>query len=297
MLVIKNLINDDKQGVGRDRVRAGGKCDLMGYRVFTGDWGRKGRRWLLAVLCALTMNGMLIGRAGAFAFSQVDSYWAQYHDLLAYVNELGLAHRAMQVELADYPKTSQYTNAIVRKYGYNACGLVAAAILYDNSLSVMDWIRQAAATAYRNDAGIQPTPYTEALRAVFGEENVKAQDRWTLGEMYQALSQGDLVIVDIQVREGVEVPSTNRSNYSHFVRVLGLDLDRERIYLENTLRGSAYWDISLREFWETWKFPETAVSNRYWGAEAVTRWAVLIHQAAVPHPPSRVTGHAIRLNG
>ena len=221
----------------------------------------------------------------SFVFSRVDDYETQYAELLTYIGMQRLPHSVAPASLANHAKVSQYSPDITRKYGLNACGLVAAADSYENSPEVLGWIRQAAAEAYANDAGIQPMPYTKALQAVFSRDDVRSEDQWMLGEMYPVLSSNNIVIVDIKVKQGAEEPSVGRPNYSHFARVLGMDLDNERIYLENTLRGGPYWDISLREFWETWKYPETTVSFRPRGAEAVTRWAVIIRRGAVPHIP------------
>ena len=220
-----------------------------------------------------------------FVFSRADDYDIQYKELLAYANLHQLPHRVLQTSLADHAKVSQYSQDVVGRYGFDACGLVAAADSYGNSLEVMGWIRQAAAEAYGNLTGIQPTPYTKALKAEFGVDNVQAEGEWILGEMYQAMSNGDIVIADIKVKQPDEVPSAGGPNYSHFAKILGLDLDGERIYLENTLKGGPYWDISLREFWETWKYPETTVSIKRAGAEAVTRWAVIVRHDAAPHSP------------
>jgi len=89
------------------------------------------------------------------------------------------------------------------------------------------------------------------------------------------------VIVDIQVGSSenrlAEVPTARSPNFSHFARVLALDVGAGKIFVENTLRGSlSYWELSLRGFWDVWVYPETAVSIRAPFPEEVTRWAVLI---------------------
>jgi hypothetical protein len=234
---------------------------------------------------APTPAPILVSGPTPLLFSRVDDYETQYTELLTYIGMQQLPRSVAPASLANHAKVSQYSPDITRKYGLNACGLVAAADSYENSSEVMGWIRQAAAEAYANDAGIQPIPYTKALQAVFSQDDVRSEDQWMLGEMYPVLSSNDIVIVDIKVKQGAEIPSADRPNDSHFARVLGMDLDNERIYLENTLKGGPYWDISLREFWETWKYPETTVSLKSRGAEAVTRWAVTIRQGAVPHSP------------
>jgi hypothetical protein len=89
------------------------------------------------------------------------------------------------------------------------------------------------------------------------------------------------VIVDIQVgslkNSRPELPTADPPDYAHFARVLGVDLGRQVIYIENTLRGdSSYWELSMRDFWQVWQHPETEVSLRAPSPEEVTRWAVTI---------------------
>jgi hypothetical protein len=110
---------------------------------------------------------------------------------------------------------------------------------------------------------------------------VVEENEWTLCALYQALDEGAVVIVDIQVgstlNERREQPTTQAPNFAHFARVLGIDLGADVIYVENTLGGTAtYWPLALQEFWEVWKHPETAVSVRAPNPEEVTRWAVII---------------------
>jgi hypothetical protein len=93
-----------------------------------------------------------------------------------------------------------------------------------------------------------------------------------------------VVIVDVKVNANSRTPSVRRPNYAHFARVLGLDLDRQEIYLENTLAGEPYWSMSLKDFVAVWLRPETTVSNILAPREAeeVTRWLLSIKPAPTP---------------
>ena len=123
-----------------------------------------------------------------------------------------------------------------------------------------------------------------ALQTVFGADQVRAQDKSTLGDVYRELESGQVVIVDIKVNANRQAPSIRQPNYAHFARVLGLDLDRQEIYVENTLAGGPYWTLSLKDFVAVWLRPETTVSDIHTprDAEGVTRWMVSITGTTPP---------------
>lgn len=84
-------------------------------------------------------------------------------------------------------------------------------------------------------------------------------------------------------RRGAQLSSLHATPaYAHFARVLGMDVARREIYIENTLTGPAYWTLSLDEFFETWTHPETSSSLVPDPARAkdVNRWVVSIDRAA-----------------
>jgi hypothetical protein len=87
------------------------------------------------------------------------------------------------------------------------------------------------------------------------------------------------VIVDIKINTTRVFPSADRPSYAHFARVLGMDVAKQEIYIENTLQGGSYWTVSLEDFVKAWEQPETSASivlDRQ-NAEAVTRWAVILN--------------------
>jgi hypothetical protein len=209
------------------------------------------------------------------------------NELAAYVTANNLPSRVVQVDLAHYPKISQFTDidSSAQGFGRNACGLVAAAAAMGGNgwVSLVGEIARAAGKDYSADAGIQPSKYVAALQKVFGTENVTAMNASTLDELYQALQAGKIVIVDIKVSATDVFPSADRPTYSHFARVLGIDVAKQEIYITNTLEGSSYWTVSLADFETAWKLPETSASlvpdPKH--AEAVTYWAVILNPASL----------------
>jgi hypothetical protein len=216
-------------------------------------------------------------------FNSTDASIIQQQELAAYVTANKLSSRIAQVKLSEHPKISQYTDidSSARGFGPDACGLVAAAA----AMGGADWvplvgvIAKAAGKNYGQDTGIEPSKYVAALQEVFGTENVTATNASTLGELYQELQAGKIVIVDIKVNTTRVFPSADRPNYAHFARVLGMDVAKQEIYIENTLQGGSYWTVSLEDFVKAWEQPETSaliVPNPE-NAEAVTRWAVILN--------------------
>jgi hypothetical protein len=223
----------------------------------------------------------LSGISESQTFSQVDDFHDQYRELVAYSDASNQPRRIMQVDLKTHQKVSQYTDidSSLAGYGKNACGLVAAAA----ALGGEDWIplvaviAQAAGEHYQPALGIQPSHFVAALGQTFGAAGVRAIDGGSLGDLYRELAVGNIVIVDLKVNVQ-KAPSAQRPNLAHFARVLGIDVDQQVIYLENTLRGDAYWTVRLKDFWGAWQQPETSASlilDRR-RAEGVTRWAVVI---------------------
>jgi hypothetical protein len=195
-----------------------------------------------------------------------------------------LTQRVVQVALESHEKVSQYTqiNSTASGYGKNACGLVAAAAAVggEHWVDVVDLIADVAGNNYHKDLGIQPSKYVFALKDVFGTENVREMNDATLTDIYDALAAGHIVIVDVKVNPNRNGPSATRPNFAHFARVLGMDMGKREIYLENTLRGSAYWTVTFDEFLKAWESPETTSSMipDPRNAEPVTQWAVVLNK-------------------
>lgn len=195
--------------------------------------------------------------------------------------------RVVQVNLATYAKISQYTDidSSAQGYGKNACGLVAAAAAWggDDWVQLVADLRAAAGKDYGNNTGIQPSKYVAALQKVFGAKSIREANLTTLDTLYQELEQGNFVIVDIQVNANTVRPSTGSPNFAHFARVLGMDMDREEIYIENTLSGAPYWTLTFDQFLKVWEYPETDVSliPDPKNAEHVTNWAVILDNSPI----------------
>jgi hypothetical protein len=219
--------------------------------------------------------------------SRTDDASLRPNQPVAYVTANNLPSRVVQVDLAQYPKISQFTgiDSSAQGFGRDACGLVAAAAAMGGNgwVSLVGEIAQAAGKDYSANAGIQPSEYVAALQKVFGAQNVTAMNASTLDELYQALQAGKIVIVDIKVNATRMFPSADSPTYSHFARVLGMDVAKQEIYIANTLEGSTYWTVSLADFEKAWELPETSASlvpdPKH--AEAVTYWAVILNPASL----------------
>ena len=218
----------------------------------------------------------------AVTFANTNDSSIQQNELAAYVAANSLSERVVQVDLGQLPKISQYTeiDSSAQGFGPDACGLVAAAAAMGgkNWEPLVSKIADAAGKDYGNHLGIQPSKYIAALEKVFGADKVTAVNASSLGQLYQELQAGKIVIVDIKVNSTRVLPSASRPNYAHFARVLGIDVARREIYIQNTLQGDPYWTVSLEDFVKAWQQPETGASivpdpNH---AEGVTRWAVIL---------------------
>jgi hypothetical protein len=238
---------------------------------------------VVAVYAPGTANAQVFPSASApSSFTNTDKSAIQQQELATYVAANNLSTRAVQVELSKQAKISQYTDidSSDQGFGPEACGLVAAAAAVGGA----DWvplvgvIAKAAGNNYGQHTGIQPSKYVAALQEVLGPENVRATNAITLGELYQELQAGKIVIVDIKVNRIRAFPSADPPNYAHFARVLGIDVAKQEIYIENTLQGGPYWTVSLADFVKAWEQPETSASivPDPANAEAVTRWAVIL---------------------
>ena len=134
-------------------------------------------------------------------FTKTDDAVVLQRELLDYVQTYQQPQRVLQIDLAQLPKISQFTDidSSDTGYGKNACALVAAAA----ALGGKDWqamvaqLAKAAGKNYDRNMGIQPSKYIAALQTVLGTENVTAQDNGTLGDLYRALQSRRVVIVDI----------------------------------------------------------------------------------------------------
>ncbi len=236
------------------------------------------------------LGGVLLPRLAPVEpkFTDTDDAPLQQRELIAYVESSQQPARVVQVDLAQHPKISQFNDidSSASGYGKNACALVAAAAALGGKewTSLVDRIARAAGQDYGRHTGIQPSRYTVALQTAFGADRVKAQANNTLSDIYRELAAGQVVIVDIKVNAYSRMPSVRRPNYAHFARVLGLDLDRQEIYVENTLAGDAYWIVSLTDFVAVWLRPETTASEILAPrqAEEVTRWLVSLKPQTPP---------------
>ncbi len=198
----------------------------------------------------------------------------------------------VQVNLSSMKKVNQYAVEITGnpQLGWNTCGLIAAADAMNSGDDLLAHItalyeatrdpNNPSRHLYDPAHGIQPTPYVQALKRVYGADRVTAYEGWDLGDLFSALQNGKIVIVDIRVgtfkNPAGETPTVEAPNTAHFARVVGINWGQSVIYIQNTLTGGAYWTIPLNNFLDVWEYPETKVSNPAPDAEEVTRWAVVL---------------------
>ena len=169
------------------------------------------------------------------------------------------------------PKANQYD--WLGLLGANGCGIIAAATGFTTPGTgeyeqLINKLLTEAGDDYGSNTGIQPEPYAEALKRVFGENNVTARNGWTIQEIANELLKGHIAIVDILVGKTSEHPEPpypvpNELTIAHFARVLYVDFGQEKVYLENTLANYAqsYWEVSFRRFNEVWEYPEARATS------------------------------------
>lgn len=178
--------------------------------------------------------------------------------------------------MASHQSVKQYD--YVGQAGFMACGIAAGCG------AGADWdtlYLAAVANGHNKEKGMQPSQAANAYRDVYGSGNVEEQPNWSLQGIYDSLKSGKVVIVDILVNSNY-VPSSINA-FSHFARVLAMDWENQKIFIENTLPGGNYWELSFDEFNEVWFNPEKRVSIKPKGMtendfEEVGNWGVAINQ-------------------
>lgn len=264
---------------------------------------RSGTRLPLARLAAGgLLSALLVGAAvQALMTSGLPEQWIEQAS--QWYEDQNMPRRVVQVNLASFQAVSQYHADIAGMFGANGCGLIAPAqAVLASSTGLADTPENRAALAQQMEAirvkavrpdgssaygpvtGIQPAELAQAL--MDSGYRVSVHDQWNLKDMYRALADGEIVIVDIRINTQAERPGTAPDTLAHFTRVLGMDLDKQEIYLENTLtqNSSAYWTLSLTDFLLVWQHPETQATIKpslvdpSIQVEDVTQWAMIIER-------------------
>ena len=210
-------------------------------------------------------------------------------------------------ELASHVAINQMYSQIEEAHGPNACGLVALANALkttDNSQSVLaliESLRWNATYLDSNDrtvyayqpfgdtAGIQPSFLHQTLNKTFPSLQAQVKNNWNATDMFWELLDQKIIIVDFKVnRLGLESTIT-QDTVAHFARVLSIDHNQNKIFIERTLGHDqpnkmyltgreSYWEISLTTFEDIlWRNPETSADFVVTNAEPVDRWALVIH--------------------
>jgi len=73
-----------------------------------------------------------------------------------------------------------------------------------------------------------------------------------LEDIYYELKAGNRVVVDILAHDGASFHREGdpQSSYAHFARVLGVDLQKGEIYLQDSVTptGATYWTLSEEQY-------------------------------------------------
>jgi len=184
----------------------------------------------------------------------------------------------LQVDLS-YSPIKQFDHFAKGEKGIMACA-IAAGIGAGSSWE--DMAKAAIDNGYDPKYGMQPSQAAKAYAERYGANNVSSYKTYTLSEMYYALKAGKVVIVDMLVDANTYQPSLDNS-VSHFARIIGIDWNRQVVYIENTLPGVNYWTLTFAQFVEVWYNPEKNAKivptgfNKDLYAEAVDYWAVVIN--------------------
>jgi RHS repeat-associated protein len=181
-----------------------------------------------------------------------------------------------QAEVSTIVQTQSQETQYVKEtlgLGANGCGVVAAsyagASLQDLANAVKATNEFYAASDETHPGGIQPSPYTQALRNVFSSGQVNEYRRTDPARLLKDLSYemqlGNCVIVDF-------VPTG--ANFAHFALVTDINFKTGMITLDNTMGGKPF-SMSFEDFYKAWYNPEQKASNKS-GAENMDYWAVVI---------------------
>ena len=221
------------------------------------------------------------------AAARCNAYWASFTKAVKANPDImknAVPRKAVsQVDLHAYKS--------VKQTSYNNCGPWACAgggpamTSGSNGMSLLFQLEQAGKqiTGRENlwgpySGGIQPSELMETAASVYGSANVTAMQNATFADIYENLLRGHIVVVDIMATgSGVSTISGEGGSYAHFARVLGIDLDKSEIYLDNTSENDkSYWTVSEGNWLIASTNPEKSVARPADNAETVNQWLLII---------------------
>ena len=150
-------------------------------------------------------------------------------------------------------------DGVTNDWGWNSCGIAA---VMNSNVPMQSIVGAAVDNGYSNDTGIQPSGLSDAYSEIFGEGNVQVHGNWDLQGMYNALMNGELVIIDMLIElDGNSYTYSTNGGGAHFARVIGIDFENQIVTIQNTLRGQwligdSHWEMPFHDFQHSWYNPE-----------------------------------------
>jgi RHS repeat-associated protein len=241
-------------------------------------------------------TGHDVGMAAAGFTSQAYMYYSgysSYYPSQIYVHPQ--PSRSVFVGSMTSTPVNQFAQDFNGDKGKMICGIVAP-----NGINGKTWndIGQVALkNGFTNDKGLQPSQEANTLKEVFGAKNVVVHNNWSPEGVYDALASNHAVIIDMLIKGHgggnllertfnplIYTPASSGESdtESHFARVIGMDWNKQQVYIQNTLPGNETWVLKVDELEKSWYNPEkeftgnSALSNNE--KESVGYWGVAITQ-------------------
>lgn len=130
-----------------------------------------------------------------------------------------------------------------------------------------------------NAGGIQPSILSQSINNAFGTNTAREINGASLNDIYLSLLSKKTVVVDILATgAGPDYSTSNPNNFAHFAEVIGVDLDRGELYLDNSLMdGGDYWTITEKQFALLSEDPEHRANMQSSGQlDQVNQWILIV---------------------
>jgi RHS repeat-associated protein len=129
--------------------------------------------------------------------------------------------------------------------------------------------------------GLQPSELAGYAQQFFPNASVQTMQNTSIEDMYTSLQSGNTVVVDIMVglnsdNNYVVASPLNTAQFSHFAKVVKVDLARENITLINSVQGGkgGLWSIDWRTFFYASSDPEGRFTSPLHSSETVNQWTL-----------------------
>jgi RHS repeat-associated protein len=174
---------------------------------------------------------------------------------------------------------------------YNSCGPQAVGV---DSNYIVNEIKKIIIKMLNYDpfgpgaGGVQPSVLENATKTYYGADRVYSKENAGLEDIYEEIRTGNQVITDFGVYKdssGYEHPAADRpSDTAHFARVLGVDLDKNTIYLTNSISPNfdnitypPYLSVSGEDYTASTSDPENKAPHGKFSADPpIYQWVLII---------------------